>query len=446
MIKVAKFGGSSVSNSHQFEKVKKIIEQDFDRRYIVVSACGKAFSNDHKVTDLLYLTHAHMKYGVSYEPIFQMIEQKYNQIKQDLQLTLDLQHEFEMIRQQIKENCSLDYLVSRGEYLTAKLMAEYVGYQFVDAKDCIFFQYDGNIDYEKTKYAIEHLDVHQKGFIIPGFYGSLPSGMIKVMSRGGSDITGAIIANVIDADLYENWTDVSGFYICNPAIVDRPLQIRRITYNELRQMSYMGANVFHDDAVFPVKVKNIPIEVKNTNASDMPGTIIVSDCTEYDLQYPPYAITGITGKKDYTLITVVKSHSSSECGYLRKLLSIFEDYRVSVEFVPGTVDTCTFIVQSEAVNHHLYEIIGKIKQEEVDDVIVEDEVALVSIVGRAMKQKAGMSGQLLSEFGASKINIKTISQTSDELSIVVGVKNADYQKAIRCIYNRFIKESKEVIK
>lgn len=442
MIKVAKFGGSSVANAEQFRKVKQIVLSDPSRKFIVSSACGKSSSEDHKVTDLLYLCEAHVRFGVSYESIFSQIEEKYYGIKKELGLQIDLEKEFASIRSYMKKGMSTDYLVSRGEYLTSKCLAEYLGYEFVDAADVIAFRYNGDIDLQRTGQLLEERSDGQ-GMVIPGFYGSLPNGTIKVMSRGGSDITGSVIANVMNADVYENWTDVSGFYVTDPKIVENPVAIPRLNYNELREMSYMGANVLHDDAVFPVKSKNIPINIRNTNAPDDPGTMILNDCSELDRTDPPHAITGITGRKNYTSITIVKNHASAEVGFLRRMLQAFEDYHVSIEEVPTTVDTFSVLVSSSAVQNCLYDIVGRLKEElHPEDVRIEEHLALVAVVGRAMKEQPGMSGRLLSEFGHNKINIKTISQSSDELCIVVGVMNRDFEKAIRCIYRRFISEER----
>ncbi len=440
MIKVAKFGGSSVANAAQFRKVKGIIESDPDRKFVVSSACGKESSEDHKVTDLLFLCEAHVRFGVSYEPIFSQIEKKYNRIKNELGLKIDLEKEFASIRKVMRRGMSTDYLVSRGEYLTSKLLAEYLGYDFADAAEVIAFRYDGEVDMERTEKLIEQR-ITERGLVIPGFYGSLPNGVIRIMSRGGSDITGAIVANVVKADVYENWTDVSGFLVADPRIVKNPIGIPCINYNELREMSYMGANVLHDDAIFPVKSKNIPINVRNTNEPSNPGTLIMADCTEKDLVNPPYSITGITGRKDYIVITLVKMHTSAEVGFLRRILSVFEDYHVSIEAVPNTVDTFSVIVAASEIEHCLYDVIGDLKEKlKPDDVRVEDHLSLIAIVGRAMKNKPGMSGRLLSVFGSNQINIKVISQSCDELSIVVGVHNRDFEKAIQCIYDRFIAE------
>ncbi len=441
MIKVVKFGGSSVANSTQFRKVKNIIDSDESRKFIVTSACGKESHEDHKITDLLYLCEAHVRYGVSHEPVFDLIKNKYYGIKEDLGLTIDLDREFEMIEKQMLRDLNTDFLVSRGEYLTARCLAEYLGADFVDAAEVIAFRYDGSVDTERTKEMLQRKVRKDHKVVIPGFYGALPNGVIKVMTRGGSDITGSVLANVIDADIYENWTDVSGFLVADPRIIDNPMRIPRITYSELRGMSYMGANVLHDDAVFPVRSKNIPINIRNTNDPDNPGTVIMNDCSEPDKVEPPHAVTGITGRKDYTVITLVKSHSSAEVGFLRRILSIFEEYHVSIESVPITVDTFSIIVQTKAVDQCLYEIVGRLKKEfQPDDLKIEDHLALVAVVGRGMKQVPGMSGRFLSEFGRNHINIKIINQSSDELSIVVGVENRDFEKAIRCIYDKFIAE------
>ncbi len=440
MIKVAKFGGSSVANAEQFRKVKAIIESDPDRKFVVSSACGKESSEDHKVTDLLFLCEAHVRFGVSYEPIFAQIEEKYNRIKEELGLKLDLDKEFKAIRSVMRRGMSTDYLVSRGEYLTSKLLAEYLDYDFADAAEVIAFKYDGEVDMERTKKLVEER-VSDRGLVVPGFYGALPNGVIRIMSRGGSDITGAILANVVGADVYENWTDVSGFLVADPRIVKNPIGIPCINYSELREMSYMGANVLHDDAIFPVKDRNIPINVRNTNEPDNPGTLIMADCSEKDAVSPPHIITGISGRKDFTVITMQKMHSSTEVGFLRKILSIFEDYGVSIESVPTTVDTYSVIVASDLVNHCLYDIVGKLKEElKPDDIRIEDHLALIAIVGRAMKDQPGISGRLLSEFGQNHINIKVINQSSYELSIIIGVHNRDFEKSIQCIYDRFIKE------
>ena len=444
MIKVVKFGGSSVANAAQFAKVKHIVESDSDRKFIITSACGKESKEDHKITDLLYLCQAHVRYGVSYDSILDLIKEKYYGIKRDLNLKVDLDREFENMEKLMHRNVSTDYLVSRGEYMTGLLLAEYLDADFVDAKDVMAFGFDGEIDMERTKeLLLKHTKPGRK-VVIPGFYGALPNGVIKVMSRGGSDISGSVIANVIDADVYENWTDVSGFLVADPKIVDHPLRIPRITYNELREMSYMGANVLHDDAVFPVSSKNIPINVRNTNEPDNPGTMIMNDCSEYDAVETPNYVTGIAGRKDFTIITLIKNHCSTEVGYLRKVLSVFEEFRVSVESVPTTVDTTSVIVQSEHVSECIYEIVARLREViRPDDIRIDEHLALIAIVGRAMKHSPGISGRLLSEFGRNQINIRAINQSGDEMSIIVGVDNRDFEKAVRALYTKFIAEVKQ---
>ena len=444
MIKVVKFGGSSVANAAQFAKVKHIVESDSDRKFIITSACGKESKEDHKITDLLYLCQAHVRYGVSYDSILDLIKEKYYGIKRDLNLKVDLDREFENMEKLMHRNVSTDYLVSRGEYMTGLLLAEYLDADFVDAKDVMAFGFDGEIDMERTKeLLLKHTKPGRK-VVIPGFYGALPNGVIKVMSRGGSDISGSVIANVIDADVYENWTDVSGFLVADPKIVDHPLRIPRITYNELREMSYMGANVLHDDAVFPVSSKNIPINVRNTNEPDNPGTMIMNDCSEYDAVETPNYVTGIAGRKDFTIITLIKNHCSTEVGYLRKVLSVFEEFRVSVESVPTTVDTTSVIVQSEHVSECIYDIVARLREViRPDDIRIDEHLALIAIVGRAMKHSPGISGRLLSEFGRNQINIRAINQSGDEMSIIVGVDNRDFEKAVRAIYTKFIAEVKQ---
>lgn len=439
MVKIAKFGGSSVANADQFKKVKSIVDADDARKYIVTSACGKESKEDYKITDLLYIAHTHMKYKVSVDDIFEMIEKKYYNIKEALGLKIDLEKEFAIIKENMVDEDDVDYLVSRGEYLTAMMLAEFLGADFVDAKDVFKFNYDKTINMEKTNEALQKFIKTDKKIVFPGFYGSMSDGKIKVMSRGGSDITGSILANLLNADLYENWTDVSGILVCDPRIVNDPHRIRTITYSELREMSYMGANVLHEDAVFPVVSKKIPINIKNTNNPDNPGTMIMYSCEDVDRETPPYPITGITGKKGFMVITCIKNHISGEVGFLRKVLSVFEKYNISVESCPTSVDSVSIVVESAKVKKVLYEILAELKDDlKCDDVHVYENLAQIAIVGRAMANKRGMSGQIFAELGANDINIKTISQGSDEICIVLGVDGTEFEKAIQCIYKKFI--------
>lgn len=439
MIKVTKFGGSSVANAKQFEKVKEIVNSDNSRKFIVTSACGKENKEDYKITDLLYIAHTHIKYRVSIEDIFSLIKKKFYAIKNDLNLKIDLDFEFEKIEKDVRQDNDIDYLVSRGEYLTALMLSEYLDADFVDAKDVFMFSYDGSINMEKThEKLLQYINTNKK-IVFPGFYGIMPDGKIKVMSRGGSDITGAILANLLDANLYENWTDVSGIYICDPKIVEKPKRIENVTYNELREMSYMGASVLHDEAVFPAKIKNIPINIKNTNEPDNPGTMIMMSCDEIDNEKKPYPITGITGKKGFSVVTCIKSHISSEVGFLKKVLSIFEKYNVSIESCPTSVDSVSIVIETKSFKKHHYEIVEEIKNDlKCDDVHITENLSLIAVVGRAMANKRGMSGQIFAELGKNDINIKIISQGSDEICIIVGVDDADFEKAINCIYKKFI--------
>ena len=443
MIKVSKFGGSSVANSEQFKKVKKIVESDNDRKFIVTSACGKIDKNDYKITDLLYLTYAHIKFGVSYDDIFSKIEKKYQTIKDDLKLQTDIDKEFIIIKNNIKEGISEDYLVSRGEYLTAKLLADYLGFIFLDAKDFICFDYDGNIDLTTSKNKFFKIFNKNSKYVVPGFYGSFPNNDIKVMSRGGSDITGSILANIIDANLYENWTDVSGILMCDPRIVDNPQKISYISYDELREVSYMGANVLHDEAIFPVKEKNIPINIKNTNNPEDIGTMIVSDCKNYDAINTAPIITGITGKKDFYIVNVKKNHISSETGILRKALKIFEELNISVESVPASVDAFCIVVEKKYIEKYQYEIVATLKHElDTKDVSITKDIALIAMVGRSFYSHIGLAGKIFKALGDNNINIRIINQGSDEINITVGVANEDFEKAINCIYNHFVLNEK----
>ena len=439
MIKVVKFGGSSVANAEQFKKVKNIVNADATRKFVVTSACGKEGKDDYKVTDLLYIAHTHVKYKVSVDDIFSLIEKKYYSINEALGLKLDLDKEFKKIRDDIAEDNDTDYLVSRGEYLTALMLAEFLGAEFVDAKDVFKFNYDQTINMEKTNAALQKYLNTDKKIVFPGFYGSMPDGKVKVMSRGGSDITGSILANLLNADLYENWTDVSGILVCDPRIVANPHRIDTITYSELREMSYMGANVLHDEAVFPVKEKNIPINIKNTNEPDNPGTMILASFDDKDDEGVKHAITGITGKKDFSVVTCIKNHMSSEVGFMRKILSVFEKFGISVEFCPSGVDSVDVVVATSKIKKYYYEIVDELKVGlECDEVKVIDGIALVAVVGRRMRNKKRMSGQIFAELGSNDINIKIISQGSDEICIIVGVDGSDFEKAIQCIYKKFI--------
>ena len=439
MIKVAKFGGSSLSDGAQFAKVKNIIEQDPSRRVVVVSAPGRRTSDDNKVTDLLYLVKAHIKYDVSYDSIFEMIEQRYMDIRSECGLSLDLDQEFEIIRSQLNKSVSMDYLASRGEFLNAKLMAEYLGYQFVDSADLISFKYNGDVDMEKTEQNFKEIfDVYNK-IVIPGFYGSLPNGDIKVFSRGGSDVSGAIAAASLDADVYENWTDVSGILMVDPRIVENPKSIARVTYAELRELSYMGAAVLHEDTVFPVRAKDIPLNIRNTNEPDNPGTIIRESFGEDSPEESNRFITGITGKRDFSLIKITKGNIGENLNTLRKVLNICEQHDVPISQIPSGVDSFSIITPSSKLEQCKYDVLSAIKKECGIDAEIDQGISMIAIVGRQMAYKTGISGKLFGALGVNKINIRIIEQCADEINIMIGVFNEDFEKAIRVLYESFAK-------
>ncbi|MBQ9833217.1 MAG: aspartate kinase [Clostridia bacterium] len=441
MLKVAKFGGSSLADSNQFKKVKDIIMADDSRRIVVVSAPGRRDKTDSKITDLLYLCHAHLKYGVSYKPTFDMIEERFNSIKEGCGLTCDLEPEFAKIRSRMNKDMSIDYLVSRGEYLSAVLMANYLGFQFVDAKDVIFFNYDGKIDLEKSYQAISHKLEKYERLVIPGFYGALPNGKTKTMSRGGSDISGSIAAAAIDATIYENWTDVSGILMADPRIVDDPKPIERITYGELRELAYMGADVLHEDAIYPVRDKQVPLNIRNTNMPENKGTLIMESFDEkiQSEEEKNRFITGISGRRNFSIITVYKNRVSSEPKLMRDVLLVLQNYDISIESTLAGVDCFSVVVATDKVKEYVYDIVEEIKRAcAPEEVKVIENISLVATVGRKMMFRPGISGRVFNALGSNDINIRMISQGADEISIIVGVDNKDFEKTIKLLYNSFV--------
>lgn len=440
MIKVAKFGGTSLADAVQFKKVHDIVKDNEERRYVVVSAPGKRFKDDNKITDLLYLTHAHLKFSVPYAPVLKLIEDRFNEIKNELNLDIDLDSEFETIRNMLDNKCDEDYIVSRGEYLSAKLMAAYLKCDFIDSKDVIFFKYDGTVDKKKTNEKLGAALSKSSKAIIPGFYGSYPDGSIKTFSRGGSDITGSIVASVAKADMYENWTDVSGFLMADPRIVKNPLPINKITYQELRELSYMGASVLHDEAVFPVRQAGIPIIIRNTNEPDNPGTVIVGD-DQVDEDYDNgHVITGIAGRKNFTFFYIHKEHMANEVGVVRKALEIFEERNISIDHIPSGIDSFSIVVPTECVEKTTHEIMEELKDKlGTDSVKTYKNLSLISTVGIRMAFRPGISAKLFNALGENNINIRMIDQGSSEINIIVGVDDKDFENAIRAIYNAFVK-------
>ncbi|MBQ9745084.1 MAG: aspartate kinase [Clostridia bacterium] len=433
MIKVLKFGGSSLASGESFAKVKRIVEADPSRAIVVVSAPGKRFSGDTKVTDLLYILHAHIKYNAPYNDIFEKIKDRYREIYASCGLKQDLETELVNIEANLNKKTSVDYIVSRGEYLNARLMAEYLGYKFVDSADWLVFGYNGKVNFEKTYENLASIVEENSRIVIPGFYGVNPDGSIKTFSRGGSDITGAIAAAAIDADMYENWTDVSGIMTVDPRIVANPRPIDRVTFSELRELSYMGAEVLHEETVFPVRSKNIPLYIKNTNDMNAPGTLIMESFEDDDKG--SNFITGISGKKNYSIITIAKSRMNEEIGYIRRTLEVFENLGISIEHIPSSIDSFSIVVASSAIESCLHDLISQINERLApDSVQIVNEVSLIAIVGRKLADNIGIAGRIFTALGENNINIRMIEQGADEINIIIGVNDTDYAKAIKVLY------------
>ena len=413
MLKVLKFGGSSLADAQQFAKVKAIVEADESRRVVIVSAPGKRFSGDHKITDLLYLCAAHIKYGVSCEEIFDMIRTRYLEIAHDCGLKLDLNPDFDALWAKMQEGIEKDELASRGEYFSARLMAEYLGYEFLDAAEWVKFRFDGTVDTDATYEALRRA-AGDRSVVIPGFYGVMPDGRIRTFSRGGSDITGALAAAALDADVYENWTDVSGILMADPRIVDDPAPIRHLTYSELRELSYIGAQVLHEGTIFPVREKNIPLNIRNTNEPEHPGTTILESIEE-DTNDGSF-ITGIAGKKGFSVITIAKTGMSGDPGTLVRILEILAKHEVNV-------------------------MLGELQKEvQPNKITVTEHIAVVAAVGRKMAYRPGVSGKIFAKLGENGVNIRMITQGPEELNIIVGVEEKDFAQAIRVLYDSFVKE------
>lgn len=435
MKKVVKFGGSSLASARQFKKAGDIIRSDKSRRYVIPSAPGKRNSKDEKVTDMLYACYEDASSGKSYGKLFSKIKERYTQIIEGLELKLNIDFEFQKIEENFLAKAGSDYAASRGEYLNGIIMAAYLGYEFVDAAEVIFFDENGILLADKTNIELGERLSHTERAVIPGFYGSKSDGSIKTFSRGGSDITGSIVAKAIHADIYENWTDVSGFLVTDPRIVENPVPIETITYKELRELAYMGASVLHEDAIFPVRKEGIPINIKNTNKPEDPGTLIV----ESTCRKPKYVITGVAGKKGFCSINIEKAMMNTEIGFGRKVLDVFEKYGISFEHIPSGIDTMTvFVHQSEFENFEQSVIAGIHRSVSPDSVEMEADLALIAVVGRGMKSARGTAGRIFSALAHARINVKMIDQGSSELNIIIGVKNDDFEPAIKAIYDIFI--------
>lgn len=438
-IKVAKFGGSSVADGIQLTKMKNIIEADSDRKYIVVSAPGKRFDGDSKVTDLLYLCKTHIDHNLPHDQLFQVIADRYMAVLINLGIQLDLNRYFDEIRENLRKNPTADYVASRGEYLSAILVAAFLGYDFVDTAGLIQFDAKGRFLSEETNAALKaELAKHERA-VIPGFYGSGPDGEIRTFSRGGSDITGSLVARAVDADVYENWTDVSGFLCADPRIVKNPKQISSISYKELRELSYMGASVLHEDAIYPARMGNIPINIRNTNKPDDPGTMITDDMSL--LTREDRVVTGIAGSKDFTVVGLYKNMMSSEKGFVRRILGILDDYDIQFEHLPSGIDTVSVVMADKNVDGRLDELLEEFQSRlRPDSIDVIHDIALIATVGHGMDRRAGTSARLFTALANAGVNIRMIDQGSSEMNIIVGVENKDFETAIRAIYTEFVEE------
>ena len=434
MKKVVKFGGSSLASADQFKKVGAIILEDENRRYVVPSAPGKRFS-DTKVTDMLYACYDTAVKGDDFSVQLENIKARYQEIIDGLALDCSLDEDFEIIRKNFQNKAGADYAASRGEFLNGKIMSSYLGFEFVDAAEVVRFNDDGSFNDEATNDLLSERLEGMQTAVVPGFYGAKADGTVVTFSRGGSDITGSLVALAARADLYENWTDVSGFLIADPRIVKNPKSIETITYKELRELSYMGASVLHEDAIFPVRKAGIPINIRNTNAPEDKGTLIV----ESTCRQPKYTITGIAGTDGFASITIEKAMMNSAIGFCRKVLQVFEDNGISIEHMPSGIDTMTIFVNKNAFEEKEQKILSDIQRAvQPDHIELESDLALIAVVGRGMKSTRGTAGRIFSALAHAHINVKMIDQGSSELNIIVGVKHEDFKDAIRALYEIFV--------
>ena len=435
MKKVVKFGGSSLANAEQFQKVGDIIRSEESRRYVVPSAPGKRFSGDTKVTDLLYACYDKAASGEDFSELLKEIKDRYYEIIEGLKIALSLEDEFDQIEADFKAQAGTDYAASRGEFLNGKIMAAYLGYEFVDAAEVIRFADNGAFDAEATDRLLsERLSACERA-VVPGFYGAKADGTVKTFSRGGSDVTGSLVAKAIHADIYENWTDVSGFLVTDPRIVDDPAVIETITYRELRELSYMGATVLHEEAIFPVRKEGIPINIRNTNRPNDKGTFIV----ESTCRKPKYVITGIAGKKGFCSLHIEKSMMNSEVGFGRKVLQVFEDQGLNFEHVPSGIDTMTVYIHQDEFEEKEQKVVADIHRAVNPDLVeLESNLALIAVVGRGMKSQRGTAGRVFSALAHARVNVKMIDQGSSELNIIIGVDESEFETAVKAIYDIFV--------
>lgn len=438
-IVVTKFGGSSLADSQQFKKVRDIVTAKPERRIVIPSAPGKRHENDHKVTDLLYMCHQLSSHGLHFEEVFQLIRDRYEGICHDLELDIPINDILDKVRENIVNGASRDYCASRGEYINGLILADFLKAEFIDATEIVRFNNKGIFDERKTEELLKERILKVERAVVPGFYGADENGNIVTFSRGGSDVTGSIIASAVGAELYENWTDVSGFLKADPRIVDNPLPIREVTYKELRELSYMGAPVLHEEAIFPVRNKGIPIQIRNTNKPDDPGTLIVNDNWS---DKTPGTITGLAGRKDFTVISVEKTQMTAQRDFLRKLVSVFEANDVTIELMPSSIDSISVIVSDQELNGKLSKLIEEIRIYcNPNNISSQSKMALLAVVGRGMINAKGVSSKVFTALFKEEINVRMISQGSSELNILIGIENDDFEKSVKAIYEAFnIKE------
>ncbi len=434
-VKAIKFGGSSVADGIQLGKIRDIIDADPERRYVVVSAPGKRFDGDSKITDLLLMCKAQADSNIPYEQLFQVIEDRYNAISLQLGLDIDLSGEYKEILSRLDEGCSKDYIASRGEYLSARVIAEYLGYDFVDTCGLILFDGKGRLLSEETNAALsEELAKHEHA-VLPGFYGSVSgTGETMVFSRGGSDVSGALVARAVNADIYENWTDVSGLLMADPRIIKDPMPIEYISYLELRELSYMGASVLHEDAVFPVRQAGIPINIRNTNSPEDPGTIITTEGSFRNDRI----LSGIAGKKPFTVISIYKNMMNKEVGFVRRTLAVLEDLGISFDHIPTGIDSLSVVIESSELEDHLDEVLAEFEQRlHPDEIDVESDIAMIAVVGAGLNRNIGAAARITGALSEAGINIRMLNQGISEINVILGVDSTDFEPAVRAIYNAF---------
>jgi len=440
MLKTVKFGGSSLADAQQFQKAAGIIRADDSRRYVVVSAPGKRSDDDIKITDLFYRCCAAARNGEDFADHLARIKERYDGIISGLNLTLDLAQAFSVIRNSLRNDPDMHYAASRGEYLSAMVMSAYLGVPMVDAADCILFREDGTFDAERTQAVLSARLEKLPRAVVPGFYGSLPDGSIRTFSRGGSDVSGAIVARASASDLYENWTDVSGMLTCDPRIVKDPKPVDTVSYAELRELAYMGATVMHEAAIFPVKKAGIPINIRNTNAPDDPGTMILPNTDDR----PTRSITGLAGKKQFSIIQLVKEQMNETVGFAMRTLQVLARYGMSAEHVPSGIDILSVVVSTQQLDAHREELIADLqKATQAESITVTDNVALLTVVGRGMINTLGAAGRIFTTLGNARVNVKMIDQGSGELNLIIGIDEADFEKALTALYREFFSDASE---